>query len=76
MTCDALEEMDNITNAAVQPMEMGCMEISAIITVVYPRHGSLLRIKEGDEEKAAFLTPYGLFEPTVMFLIPPQHSKP
>ena len=26
-----------------------------------------VRIKEGDEEKAAFLTPYGLFEPTVMF---------
>jgi len=24
-------------------------------------------IKEGDEQKAAFLTPYGLFEPTVMF---------
>ncbi|HVW99810.1 MAG TPA: reverse transcriptase domain-containing protein, partial [Candidatus Babeliaceae bacterium] len=26
-----------------------------------------IRIKEGDEQKAAFLTPYGLFEPTVMF---------
>ena len=24
-------------------------------------------IKEGDEQKAAFLTPYGLFKPTVMF---------
>jgi hypothetical protein len=24
-------------------------------------------IKEGDEQKAAFLTPYRLFEPTVMF---------
>ena len=26
-----------------------------------------IRIKEGDEWKAAFLTPEGLFEPTVMF---------
>jgi RNase H-like domain found in reverse transcriptase/Reverse transcriptase (RNA-dependent DNA polymerase)/Retroviral aspartyl protease len=26
-----------------------------------------IRIKEGDEQKAAFLTSYGLFEPTVMF---------
>src|SRR5258708_19469325 len=26
-----------------------------------------VRIKEGDEWKAAFLTPEGLFEPTVMF---------
>ena len=26
-----------------------------------------IRIKEGDEWKAAFLTPQGLFEPTVMF---------
>ena len=25
-----------------------------------------VRIKEGDEEKAAFITPKGLFEPTVM----------
>ena len=26
-----------------------------------------IRIKEGDEWKAAFITPRGLFEPTVMF---------
>ena len=26
-----------------------------------------IRIKEGDEEKAAFITSEGLFEPTVMF---------
>ena len=26
-----------------------------------------IRIKEGDEWKAAFITPLGLFEPTVMF---------
>ncbi len=26
-----------------------------------------IRIKEGDEWKAAFMTPEGLFEPTVMF---------
>ena len=26
-----------------------------------------MRIKEGDEWKAAFMTPEGLFEPTVMF---------
>ena len=26
-----------------------------------------VRIKEGDEWKAAFITPSGLFEPTVMF---------
>ena len=26
-----------------------------------------VRIKEGDEQKAAFLTPRGLFKPTVMF---------
>ena len=26
-----------------------------------------IQIKEGDEWKAAFLTPEGLFEPTVMF---------
>ena len=26
-----------------------------------------IRIKEGDEEKAAFLTPLGLYEPVVMY---------
>ena len=26
-----------------------------------------IQIKEGDQHKAAFITPLGLFEPTVMF---------
>ena len=44
------------------------IEIKKVFTEIDLRWGyNNMRIKEGDEWKAAFTTPEGLFEPTVMF---------
>ena len=45
-----------------------CLSGCTLFTTVNIRWGyNNIRIKEGDEWKGAFLTPKGLFEPTVMF---------
>ncbi len=50
------------------PQVINCLRGCTLFTKVDVRWGyNNIRIKEGDEWKAAFLTPEGLFEPTVMF---------
>ena len=53
-------------NRNVSPLD--CLQGCTLFTKfdVQWRYNNI-RIKEGDEWKAAFLTPQGLFEPTVMF---------
>jgi len=50
------------------PQTIDCLSKSTLFTKFDVRWGyNNVRIKEGDEWKGAFLTPEGLFEPTVMF---------
>src|SRR5260370_29591419 len=50
------------------PQTIDCLAGCTLFTKFDIRWGyNNVRIKEGDEWKAAFLTPEGLFEPTVMF---------
>ncbi len=50
------------------PQVIDCLRGCTLFTKVDVRWGyNNIRIKEGDKWKAAFLTPEGLFEPTIMF---------
>jgi len=60
--------MKNQNVSPLIPQVINRLRGCTLFTKVDVRWGyNNIRIKEGDEWKAAFLTPEGLFEPTVMF---------
>jgi len=81
-TTDALNRMDHPVNRYPLPLIPQLINRmrggkSAVLPNFDVRWGyNNVRIKAGDEWKAAFITNEGLYEPTVMFFRPPQILQP